>query len=91
MNNISVEEISSWKEWFYAVINSLDPSGMDASSWVDADIDWRGMPDDQAATSLEVGENVLLNIIHRYESVNNIKAISRPRGPKKGAVKKMIP
>lgn len=85
LNAIPINKLSSWKEWFYAVINSLDSSGTDKSNWEEA---WGNLPNDQAATSLEVGENVLLNIIHRYESANNIKNMKQPRGPKAGSVPK---
>lgn len=88
MKSILIDELSSWQEWFYAVINSLDPSKTDESNWVCTNIDWSSMSDDKAAISLDVGEVVLLNIIHRYECVSNINATPRPRGPEKGAVKK---
>lgn len=83
---IPIAELSSWEAWFYAVINALDPSGKDASSWDDARVDWKSMSDDQSAASKEVGEEVLLNILHRYEAVSRINSTPRPRGPKKGTV-----
>lgn len=88
MKDIFIKDPVSWQEWFYAVIKSFDSSGIDAASWDDANVAWKSMSDDQAAISGDVGEDVLLNIIHRYESTCNIKAMPQPRGPKKGEVKK---
>lgn len=88
ITTISINELSSWQEWFYAVINALDASKNDASSWNDSCVGWGKMSDDMASYSPEVGADVLLNILRRYESVCNINTMARPRGPQKGAVKK---
>lgn len=89
ITTISINELSSWQEWFYAVINALDASKNDASSWDDSCPGWEEMSDDIASYSPAVGADVLLNILRRYESVCNINTMLRPRGPQKGAVKKM--
>ncbi|MFG0873076.1 hypothetical protein ACF8QD_05155, partial [Aeromonas media] len=90
--NIAIDNLSSWKDWFYAVIKALDPSGVDSSNWNNVNVDWNGVSDNQAVTNGLVGERVLLNILHRYECVSFIsdlhRTFPRPRGPQKGTVKK---
>ena len=88
IKSISVARLTKWREWFYSVISSLDPSGKDASNWDDSCGDWIGESDDKLSQSQYFGERVVLNILHRYEAVCNINNIPRPRGPKKGAVNK---
>ncbi|MGE6149016.1 hypothetical protein ACLHZ5_14180 [Aeromonas media] len=112
---ISINNLSSWKEWFYAVINALDnskkgkstqykstqykstqyKSTQDADNWVDASNvgnstrpSWMEMSDDAASFSYEVGADVMLNILRRFESVSVINSLPRPRGTQKGTVKK---
>ncbi|MNQ86269.1 hypothetical protein D3C85_1014570 [compost metagenome] len=92
LSNVAIDTLSSWKEWFYAVIKALDPSGIDSSNWNDINVDWDGISDAQAVTNDFVGERVLLNILHRYECVSAISTLHRtfprPRGPQKGTVNK---
>ncbi|WP_330110345.1 hypothetical protein [Methylophaga thalassica] len=88
INGIDLNKINSWKEWFYAVITALDPTGQDSLSWDDANDNWDDVPEDHTAYSPDFGVDVLLNILHRHEATFNIKALPRPRGPKPGEVKK---
>lgn len=88
INQIDLNKVNSWKGWFYSVINALDPTGQDSSSWDDANEKWNQASDYETVQSPYTGETVLLNILHRYEATCQIKAMPQPRGPKSGQVKK---
>ncbi|MGL5488576.1 MAG: hypothetical protein ACRDC6_20120 [Shewanella sp.] len=99
IQNVNVNDFKSWKDWFYAVIQSLDSpiksdyqkvssEEKDASTWDSTFTEWEKKQNADAVASDSIGEDVLLNILHRFECVSKINSVPQPRGPQKGTVKK---
>ena len=99
IEKIVIENQVSWIGWFHSIIDSLDSHNStllkkDLFNWKSSGVDIKEMSNKDAIASDYIGEDVLISILHRFECVCKINEIyienktNRPRGPKKGSVKK---
>ncbi|UNP89055.1 hypothetical protein MNZ22_00600 [Aeromonas encheleia] len=75
IHNIQIENQVSWKEWFLAVIKSLDDSQSknDLLNWRNTCISWGIKSDEQGHKNYFIGGHVLLHVLRRYEAAEKIK------------------
>lgn len=92
INNVKLSEHSSWPSWFLEIIKSLDRTETDLASWKDTkDLDPEALQKTSQSDFYDnslIGWRVLRTICHRHEAFKIFNMKKRPRGPKKGFVKK---
>ena len=78
IKKICPDDSKTWKSWLNKIRTRLDPE----YSADDSDPEWLNFEDNQHDWEL------LLTVVHRFESYHNLHNTSRKRGPQPGSVKK---
>lgn len=88
VKEVNVEDFSSWKDWFLAIVNAFDSN--EIKNWEAAKDDWSEKNALQRNQGYITGKHTILNIIHRFEAKKNISHLQQHRrpGPKQGQVKR---